>query len=183
MAIGSLSGGARKSGNRIVQGNNESALDALAAELERKVKCVYIDPPYNNNESYGHYEDRDPHDVWLSSVVSCVRQLRRFLCDAGSIWISIDERQLHYLKVALDSIFGRENFVTTIVWQQRTTRENRKVFSCNHEYVLLYARDYTKFKASRGLLPWTDEIISRFKNPDNDPRGPWQSVSVNAGAP
>lgn len=177
-----LSAGIQKNGNRIIHGDNERALEALAQELEGAVKCVYIDPPYNNNESYGHYEDRDTHGVWLSSVVSCVRQLRRFLSDAGSIWISIDEKQLHYLKVALDDVFGRENFVTTVVWQQRTTRENRKVFSNNHEYVLLYARNYARFKASRGLLPWTDEIASRFKNPDHDPRGPWQSVSANAQA-
>ena len=182
VALPSHSAGVRKSGNRIIHGNNELALDALGREYEGKVKCIYIDPPYNNNESYGHYEDRDPHDVWLSSVVSCVRRLKSFLSDAGSIWISIDETQVHYLKIAIDNIFGRENFVTTIIWQQRTTRENRKVFSSNHEYVLLYARDYSKFKASRGLLPWTDEIANRFKNLDNDPRGPWQSVSANAQA-
>jgi adenine-specific DNA-methyltransferase len=154
----------------------------LASEFEGKVKCVYIDPPYNNNENYGHYDDRDTHDVWISSIVGCVDRLRRLLSDAGSIWVSIDEKQLHYLKVALDEVFGRENFVTTIVWQQRTTRENRKVFSNNHEYVLLYARNYSTFKASRGLLPWTEAIAGRFKNPDNDPRGPWQSISANAQA-
>jgi adenine-specific DNA-methyltransferase len=178
----SLSAGTRKTENKIIHGDNERALDAMARDLEGAVKCIYIDPPYNNNESYEHYKDNDPHNVWISSVVSCVRQLRRFLSDAGSIWISIDEKQLHYLKVALDDVFDRENFITTIVWQQRTTRENRKVFSNNHEYVLLYARDYSKFKASRGLLPWTNEIADRFKNPDNDPRGPWQSVSANAQA-
>lgn len=177
-----LSSGPLGSGNRIIHGNNEDALDALVQEFERQVKCIYIDPPYNNNESYGHYEDRDSHEVWLSTVVSCIRRLRPFLNDAGSIWVSIDEKQLHYLKVALDDVFDRDNFVTTIVWQQRTTRENRKVFSNNHEYILVYARDYAKFKASRGLLPWTDEIVGRFKNPDNDPRGPWQSVSANAQA-
>lgn len=168
------------SGNKIIHGDNQRALDALALEFEGKVKCVYIDPPYNNNERYGHYEDRDSHDVWLSSVVSCVGRLKEFLIDTGSIWISIDERQLHYLKVALDDVFCRDNFITTIVWQQRTTRENRKVFSNNHEYVLVYALNYTKFKGSRGLLPWTGEIQSRFKNPDNDPRGRWQSISANA---
>ncbi len=178
----SLSTGARESGNRIIHGNNEDALDALAQELEGRVTCVYIDPPYNNNESYGHYEDKDAHHVWLTSVVNCVERLRRFLSEAGSIWISIDEKQLHYLKVALDRVFDRTNFVATIVWQQRTTRENRKVFSNNHEYILVYAREYAKFKAFRGLLPWTDEITSRFKNPDGDPRGPWQSVSANAQA-
>lgn len=177
-----LSFGSSGSENRIIHGDNDDALGALEPEFQSKVKCIYIDPPYNNLETYGHYEDSDPHDVWLSSVVSCVQRLKGFLNEAGSIWISIDDRQLHYLKVALDEVFGRSNFVTTIVWQQRTTRENRKVFSNNQEYLLVYSRDYQKFKASRGLLPWTDEIISRFKNPDDDPRGPWQSVSANAQA-
>ncbi len=177
-----LSIGSGLVGNRIIHGENKHALDALSAEFEGKIKCIYIDPPYNNNESYGHYEDRDSHEIWISTVVDCANRLKRFLDQAGSIWISIDETQLHYLKVALDDVFGRENFVTTIVWQQRTTRENRKVFSNNHEYVLVYARDRVKFKASRGLLPWTDEVLSRFKNPDSDPRGLWQSVSANAQA-
>jgi adenine-specific DNA-methyltransferase len=177
-----LSTGAQKSGNKIIHGENRQTLDALISEFEGRVKCVYIDPPYNNNENYGHYDDRDTHEVWVSTIVGCVDRLRHLLSDTGSIWVSIDEKQLHYLKVALDQVFGRENFVTTIVWQQRTTRENRKVFSNNHEYILLYARDYSKFKASRGLLPWTEAIANRFKNPDNDPRGPWQSVSANAQA-
>jgi adenine-specific DNA-methyltransferase len=93
--------------------------------------------------------------------------------------VSIDDRQVHYLKVALDEVFGRENFVTTIVWEQRTTRENRKVFSNNHEYLLVYATDLREFKDKRGLLDWDAVVLSRFKNPDNDSRGPWQSVSAN----
>jgi adenine-specific DNA-methyltransferase len=168
--------------NKIIHGDNKLALEALSSEYEGAVKCAYIDPPYNNLEKYKHYEDNDSHDAWLSSIVSCVSLLRSFLSHAGSLWISIDERQLHYLKVALDGVFGRRNFVTTIVWQQRTTRENRKVFSANHEYLLVYARDYSAFKNTRGSLPWTAEIAARYKNPDNDPRGPWQSISANAQA-
>jgi len=177
-----LFGGESKPSNRIVRGDNRTVLEILQTELAGQVRCIYIDPPYNNRESYSHYKDDEDHEVWLSSISSCVATLKDFLCDTGSIWISIDDRELHYLKVALDRIFGRQNFVTTIVWQQRTTRENRKVFSNDQEYILVYAKEYSKFKSARGLLPWTDEVLGRFKNPDNDPRGLWQSVSANAQA-
>lgn len=158
-----LFGGELKPLNRIVRGDNRTVLEMLQSELAGQVRCIYIDPPYNNRESYSHYEDHEDHEVWLSSISSCVAALKDFLCDTGSIWISIDDRELHYLKVALDRIFGRQNFVTTIVWQQRTTRENRKVFSNDQEYILVYAKEYSKFKSARGLLPWTEGVLGRFK--------------------
>ena len=174
------SGGATD--NAIIQGDNRLALQLLRQRYEGKIRCAYIDPPYNNQESYTHYEDRSDHEVWLADVIACVKQIKPLLRPDGSLWVSIDDREVHYLKVALDKVFGRENFVTTIVWQQRTTRENRKVFSNNHEYLLVYASNLAKFKAKRGLLDWDEEVVSRFKNADNDPRGPWQSVSANVQA-
>jgi adenine-specific DNA-methyltransferase len=173
-------GGASR--NAIIQGDNRTALELLKLRYEAKVRCAYIDPPYNNQERYNHYDDAQDHDSWLEDIVSCVKAVKPLLRSDGSLWISIDDRQVHYLKVALDDVFGRENFVTTIIWEQRTTRENRKVFSNNHEYLLVYATDIRKFKDKRGLLDWDDEVLSRFKNPDNDPRGPWQSVSANVQA-
>ena len=178
--VKALFGGASAQSNRIVRGDNKTVLETLRAELAGQVRCIYLDPPYNNRESYSHYQDNESHDAWLSSIAACAAILKDFLCDTGSIWISIDDREVHYLKVALDNIFGRKNFVTTIVWQQRTTRENRKVVSNDHEYILVYAKNYLEFKSTRGLLPWTDEVLARFKNPDNDSRGLWQSVSANA---
>jgi len=118
----------------------------------------------------------------LNETIERVEILTEFLRDDGSLWISIDDREVHYLKVACDQVLGRKNFVTTVVWQQRTTRENRKVFSNNHEYILVYAKDIKKFKATRNSLAMTPEVLSRYKNPDSDPRGPWQSVSANAQA-
>lgn len=168
--------------NAIIQGDNRLALELLNQRYQGKVRCAYIDPPYNNQEHYTHYTDDQDHEGWLADVVACVKQIKSLLSPDGSLWISIDDRQVHYLKVALDAIFKRENFVSTIVWQQRTTRENRKVFSNNHEYLLVYARDLRKFKDKRGLLEWDDVVLSRFKNPDNDPRGAWQSVSANVQA-
>lgn len=180
-SVESLSSGGETS-NAIIQGDNAAALELLKLRYAQKVRCAYIDPPYNNQERYNHYHDVQDHETWLSEVVECAKKIKPLLRLDGSIWISIDDRQVHYLKVALDEVFGRDNFVTTIVWEQRTTRENRKAFSNNHEYLLVYAADLRKFKDKRGLLDWDDEVLSRFKNPDNDPRGPWQSVSANVQA-
>ena len=168
--------------NIVIQGDNSIALTLLKEAYEGKVRCVYLDPPYNNQERYTHYADAQRHEDWLEDISRCLRQVKPLLRQDGSVWISIDDRQVHYLKVTLDDVFGRENFVSTVIWQQRTTRENRKVFSNNHEYLLVYAANAQEFKKKRGLLAWDDSVISRYKNPDNDPRGVWQSVSANVQA-
>lgn len=113
---------------------------------------------------------------------SVLERLEPLLRDDGSLWISIDDNEVHYLKVLADDIFGRGSFITTIVWEHRTTRENRRVFSNNHEYVLVYARNPDRFKATRNPVTASPEILARYKNPDDDPRGLWQSVSLNAQA-
>ncbi|WP_242353924.1 site-specific DNA-methyltransferase [Anaeromyxobacter sp. SG64] len=166
-------------GNRIIHGENARVLAHLGASLKGAVRCIYIDPPYNNQERYFHYSDALSHDDWMGGIVERLELMAPLLTEDGSIWISIDDREVHYLKVAADRIFGRENFVSTVIWQQRTTRENRKVFSNNHEYLLVYARDVKRFRLSRNRLPATPEVLGRYKNPDGDPRGSWQSVSAN----
>ncbi len=171
--------GNRNNSNIIVQGDNCQVLDLLKDQYQGSVKCIYIDPPYNNGEIYTHYNDDTEHEKWIDTIALTLKKLQDFLSDDGSIWISIDDSEVHYLKVAADKVFGRNNFITTIVWQHRTTRENRKVFSNNHEYILVYARNPRKFKLSRKLLPPNEVYLSRYKNPDNDPRGPWQSVSAH----
>lgn len=177
--VAKLSYGTRESGNAIVNGENLEVLQALRSVYEGQVRCVYIDPPYNNGEKYTHYSDDLDHAHWLRDMRARLEALSPLLRTDGSIWISIDDREVHYLKMAADSVFGRANFVTTIVWQHRTTRENRRVFSNNHEYVLVYAKDIRKFGLSRNRLPASAELFKRYKNPDNDPRGPWQSISAN----
>lgn len=164
--------------NLILHGDNRIILDHLDS-FHGTVKCIYIDPPYNNGEVYHHYSDKDEHDVWLEQMTTTLKKLKPFLAEAGSIWISIDDKEMHYLKIAADSVFGRQNFVTTIIWQQRTTRENRSTFSNNHEYILVYCINQAEFKKTRNRTPLTQEILKRYQNPDNDPRGPWQSVSMN----
>ena len=174
--------GERETGNALIQGENLRVLKALESVYSGEVRCVYIDPPYNNQERYRHYLDIGSHQAWLDMMVERLQAIRPLLSEDGSLWISIDDREVHYLRVAADEVFGRENFVTTIVWQQRTTRENRKVFSNNHEYLLVYAIDQRRFRATRNLLPAGPELLARYKNPDSDPRGPWQSISANVQA-
>ena len=166
---------------KIIQGENLDVLDLLAKDHTNKVKCIYIDPPYNNGENYTHYDD-SVHEEWIVEIKKRLRKLKPLLTPDGSIWISIDDSEVHYLKVAADEIFDRNNFVTTIIWQQRTTRENRKMFSNNHEYILVYAKNKPLFTKSINKLKGNGEQIARYKNPDNDERGPWQSVSLNVQA-
>ena len=174
-----LSYGVNDAHNAILHGDNIAILRDLNEHLSGAVNCVYLDPPYNNNEYYHHYSDKSRHDEWLKDICVRLELIKPLLSPNGSLWISIDDAELHYLKVAVDQLLGRRNFVSTIVWQQRTTRENRRVFSNNHEYVLVYAPNPTEFKSHRNLLPPTIEQLARYKNPDADPRGPWQSVSAN----
>ncbi|MGZ8183395.1 MAG: site-specific DNA-methyltransferase [Methylobacter sp.] len=168
--------------NKIIHGDSFDVLDSLNGQYKNKIKCIYIDPPYNNGEKYTHYDDQSTHEDWINNITAILKKLKPLLTTDGSIWISIDDSEVHYLKVAADKIFERKNFVTTIIWQQRTTRENRKVFSNNHEYILVYSANKKQFERSRNLLPINDEILARYKNPDNDPRGLWQSVSANVQA-
>ena len=175
--------GTSDSKNILIKGNNKDILPELVGEFGGKVKCVYIDPPYNNGDSYHYYNDNVSEASWLKDISYVLMYLKMLLTKDGSIWISIDDSEMAYLKVAADKVLGRENFAGTIVWQQRKTRENRAVFSCNHEYILVYAKDIKKFKKSRNLLPVGEDFInSKYKNPDNDPRGPWQSISASVQA-
>ena len=171
-----------RTNNMIIRGDNHIILDFLQREYRERIKCIYIDPPYNNGESYTHYNDAKKHEAWLLDITQILQRLKSFLTKDGSIWISIDDGGMHYLKVAADGVFGRENFISTIVWQQRTTRENRSAFSNNHEYILVYAKAPRLFKEKRNLLPLTSKVLARYKNPDKDRRGPWQSISANVQA-
>jgi adenine-specific DNA-methyltransferase len=176
-----LSYGSR-SDNAIIQGDNQTVLRILAPKAASSVRCIYIDPPYNNQESYVHYRDALSHEKWLAQVRSRLMLLWPLLRQDGSLWISIDDREGHYLKVMLDRLFGRSAFVASIVWEQRTTRENRRAFSFNHEYILVYAKDPRLFRKERHRLPLNEAVLGRYRNPDKDPRGEWQSISLNVQA-
>lgn len=166
--------------NILIHGDNKDVLSELWPEFANRIRCIYIDPPYNNGETYHYYNDNNTQGDWLRDMRRVLNLLKPLLSKDGSIWISIDDSEMAYLRVEADRIFGRENFAGTIIWQQRKSRENRAVFSCNHEYILVYAKDIKEFKKKRNLLPVDEDYInSKYKNPDNDPRGPWQSVTAN----
>jgi len=166
----------------IIKADNLLALKAMESTLAGAFSCVYLDPPYNNGDTYSHYEDKLDHDEWIAGIAARLKAIKPLLSKEASIWISIDDSEMHYLKVACDQVLGRSAFVGTVVWERRTTRENRRAFSRNHEYILVYAANAKLWSRSRNLLPVTEEIESRYKNPDSDPRGPWQSVTANVQA-
>ena len=168
--------------NRLIFGDNLLALKALEQEFTGKIKCIYIDPPYNTGSAFDHYDDGVEHSVWLSLIRDRLEILRSLLTIDGSIWISIDDNEAHYLKILCDEVFGRQNFVATMIWEKRKSRENRRVFSFNHDYVLVFAKNKQAFEIIRNPVALSDEVLSRYKNMDNDSRGPWQSVSANAQA-
>ncbi|PKO63213.1 MAG: site-specific DNA-methyltransferase [Betaproteobacteria bacterium HGW-Betaproteobacteria-18] len=160
--------------NRLIFGDNLLALKALEQEFAGKVKCVFIDPPYNTGSAFEHYEDGLEHSIWLGLIRDRLEIIRRLLSPDGSLWIAIDDNEGHYLKVLCDEIFGRSAFVSSMVWENFYGRSNAAAISPAHNYVLLYSPMGQDWKKVRNLLPRGDESSSKYKNPDNDTRGPWR---------
>ncbi len=157
--------------NRLIHGDNLLALKALEQEFAGKIKCIYIDPPYNTGSAFEHYDDSVEHSLWLSLMRDRLELLRRLLRDDGSIWVSIDDNECHYLKVMMDEVFGRVNFVANVIWQKMfSPKSTAKHLSDMHDHVLLFAK--RKDSWIRNLLPRTAEHDKNYKNPDDDPRGP-----------
>jgi adenine-specific DNA-methyltransferase len=173
-----LGAGDRDAGNMLIQGDNLDALKALLPFYAGQVKCIYIDPPYNTKSAFEHYDDNLEHTKWLAMMWPRLELLRDLLSEDGSIWVSIDDHEAHYLKVVLDELFGRAQFVSNVVWQKRTSRENRAAMASQHEHILMYAKlGALAWKDVRNLLPDTND---GYSNQDDDPRGPWRSVPFSA---
>jgi adenine-specific DNA-methyltransferase len=166
--------------NLIIQGDNLQALKALLPFYTGKVKCIYIDPPYNTQSAFEHYDDKLEHSQWLSMMYPRLVLLRELLSDDGSIWVSLDDREAHYFKVMMDEIFGRGNFIASNVWQKRYSRENREAIGDVHEYIMVYTKSPEQFKKSRNLVPLTEEQAKVYKNPNNDPKGRWRPIPMTA---
>lgn len=166
--------------NMLIHGDNLLALKALEQDYAGKIKCIYIDPPYNTGNAFKHYDDGIEHSLWLSLIKSRLQLLWSLLNREGSIWISIDDDEMAYLKILLDEIAGRKSFVACIVWQKRYSRENREAIGDAHEYILVYSKDIDSFKKKRNKIPLGPKQLSVYKNPNNDPKGPWRSVSFSA---
>lgn len=164
----------------LIQGDAEIVLpELLAAQTERIVKLCYLDPPYNTGERFAHYDDRADRAKWLTKLRNQLVLAKQLLSPDGSLWLHLDDSEQHRARCVLDEVFGEEAFVATIVWQKRTTRDNRKAFSSMHDYIHVYAPAGPKrWKTVRNGLP--DQ--GTFSNPDNDPRGPWRSVPMNVQA-
>jgi len=169
--------------NLIIKGNNLLAISSLLKRFEGKVKCIYIDPPYNRKEDKASfYNDSFNHSTWLTFIKNRFELLWRFLSVDGSIWISIGDDEAAYLKILADELFGKDNFVAQIVWQKRYSRENREAIGDVHEYIIVYAKNPAVFKEKRNLVPMSDIQAKVYKNPNGDARGRWRPVPLTAQA-
>lgn len=197
--------------NIFIEGDNLEVMKLLYRSYFGRVKMIYIDPPYNTGSDFIYNDSfADPldtylrltgqkssdgdllttnpetsgryHSAWLSMMYPRLFLARQLLRDDGVIWISIDDIEVSNLRLICNEVFGDENFVAHFIWEKRTTRENRRVFSFNHDFILCYAKNKDSFQASRNLLPLSEEVLKRYANPDDDPRGDWQDVSLNVQA-
>ncbi len=164
--------------NRLIFGDNLLALKALEQEFAGKIKCVFIDPPYNTGSAFEHYDDGIEHSLWLSLMRDRLEILRNLISADGSIWIVIDDNEAHYLKVLCDEIFGRNNFFGAITWQHSVQGKNdAKTISLHHNYIFAYQKS-DKFQRNR--LTRQEEHNVNYSNPDNDPKGMWRSGDIRS---
>ena len=166
--------------NLLIFGDNLLALKALEAEFTGKVKCVFIDPPYNTGSAFTHYDDGLEHSIWLGLMRDRLEIIRRLMSEDGSLWITIDDNEAHYLKVLCDEVMGRKCFAANVVWQNRYSRSNDASISLSHNSVLVYALAADRWKGIRNRLARTESQAAQYKNPDNDPRGPWRAIPWDA---
>ncbi|MFQ5687302.1 MAG: site-specific DNA-methyltransferase, partial [Candidatus Scalindua sp.] len=165
--------------NMLIHGDNLLALKALEQDFAGKIKCIYIDPPYNTGNAFEHYDDGLEHSLWLSLIKPRLELLRNLLSHDGSLWVSIDDDESHYLKVLCDEVFGRRNFVNNVIWEKKYSPQNdAKWLSDSHDHILVYAKNKEIWRPN--LLPRTEEMNARYKNPDNDHRGIWKVSDLSA---
>ncbi|HUX18405.1 MAG TPA: site-specific DNA-methyltransferase [Acidithiobacillus sp.] len=151
--------------NRLIFGDNLLALKALEAEFTGKVKCVFIDPPYNTGSAFTHYDDGLEHSIWLGLMRDRLEIIRRLLSEDGSLWITIDDNEAHYLKVLCDEVFGRANFVANVVWQKKYAVANdHKTIAPMHDHLLVYRKTESW---QRNLIPRTEEKDRQYKFEDD----------------
>ena len=167
--------------NLIIKGNNLIALHSLKKRFAGRIKMIYIDPPYNTGKDSFNYNDHFNHSSWLTFMKNRLEVAWDLLAEDGTIWISIDDSESHYLKVLADSVFGRENFLNEVIWQRAYAPVNlKKTFSRSHDAILVYAKNNSSEK-ELNKLPRDEVASNRYKNPDNDPRGVWQSDNLSVG--
>jgi adenine-specific DNA-methyltransferase len=166
--------------NRLIQGDNLLALKALEAEFAGKVKCVFIDPPYNTGSAFEHYDDGVEHSLWLSLMRDRLEIIHRLLSEDGSLWVTLDDNEAHYFKVMCDEVFGRVNFVANVVWEKvYTPKSNGRGLSSDHDNILVFAKSPLWLESGWNQVPRSDEQAGRFKNTDDDPDGPWRTYPLD----
>ena len=168
------SAGDSETPNMLIQGDNLEALKALLPYYAGRVKCIFIDPPYNTRSAFEHYDDNLEHSQWLAMMYPRLILLRELLAETGSIWVSIDDNEAHYLKVIMDEAFGRKNFVGNVIWQKKFSPQNdAKLMDADHDHILCFSEN--KELCALNLLERSESMNARYKNPDNDERGAWTS--------
>ena len=164
-------------GNLLLQGDNLEALKALLPFYRGQVKCIFIDPPYNTKSAFEHFDDNLEHAQWLSMMLPRLQLLRELLREDGSIWVTIDDNEEHYLKVLMDEVFGRGNFIADVSWQKRVSPDpDSKFLSPTADALFVYAK--SKLSCEFNRLERTSEMDARYENIDNDPRGAWTSSDL-----
>ncbi|WP_082467213.1 site-specific DNA-methyltransferase [Sphingomonas sp. Leaf25] len=178
-AVPTMDGGDADPANMLIQGDNLDALKALLPYHKGAVKCIYIDPPYNTRSAFEHYDDNLEHSQWLAMIYPRLVLLRELLAEDGSIWVSIDDNEGHYLKVMMDEVFGRKNFLSTMIWRKNySPKSTARHFSEDHDYITVYAKNADSWIPN--MMPRSEKQDKAYKNPDNDSRGPWKTSDLSA---
>ena len=166
--------------NLLIQGDNLLALKALLPFYRGRVKCIFIDPPYNTQSAFEHYDDKLEHSQWLSMMWPPMAMLRELLAEDGSIWLTLDDREVHYMKVLMDEVFGRNNFVANVVWEKvYTPKSNGRGLSADHDHILVFSKSPLWLESGWNMIPRNDEQKGRFKNADGDSNGPWRTYPLD----
>lgn len=165
--------------NLLILGESGDVLEALTRVPELvdkyvgKVKLIYIDPPFNTAQTFTSYEDNLEHSIWLTMMRDRLLHLKKLLSDDGSIWVHLDDVEVHRMRVLMDEVFGADRFIATVAWEKDKGRRNDTDISGAHDLVLIYSPLGKQWKNVRNLLPRLASQDARYQNPDNDPRGPW----------
>lgn len=184
--VGQVGGQDRRAAdNLLIRGDALNALTSLAelpelaSEYVGKVKLAYLDPPFNTQQSFLHYDDALEHSVWLTMMRDRLVQVKKLLAPEGSVWVHLDDAEMAYCRVMMDEVFGRENFVGSVVWKRRNDPRNTAAFlSMDHDTILVYAVDIGKVTTNH--LPRSEAMDAAYSNPDSDPRGPWRRSDLAA---
>ena len=173
--------------NLLIRGDALHALSALgelpefAATYRGKVKLAYLDPPFNTQQSFLQYDDALEHSVWLTMMRDRLAQIKKLLSPNGSVWMHLDDSEAAYARVMLDELFGRDNFIATVVWEKTyTPKSNGRGLSTDHDYIVVYARDARTWLTNGwNLLARSETQTARFRNPDDDSEGPWRTYPLD----